>query len=79
MRREILKFLSGMFTGFAVEHAVIAIYLQVGALDLPEFMGRQWADWSPWLGAALYAAVSVWLGYLGWRRKAEMTKGGDQA
>ena len=74
MRRDIFKFLSGLFAGFAIEHAVIAMYLQAGVLDLPEFMGRQWPDWSPWLGAALYAAISVWLGYLGWRRKAEMKR-----
>lgn len=67
--REIVKFLSGMFAGFAIEHAVIAIYLSAGVFDLPRFMGRQWPDWSPWLGAALYGAISIWLGYLGWRKK----------
>ena len=69
MRGEIYKFLSGLFAGFAVEHAVIAIYLSMGVFDLPQFMGMQWPDWSPWLGAALYAAVSFWLGYLGWWKK----------
>ena len=70
MRRDLLKFLSGMFAGFAVEHAVIAIYMATGVFDLPRFLGRSWPDWSPWLGALLYGAVSVWLGYLGWRKKA---------
>lgn len=45
------------------------MYLSAGAFDLPRFMGRQWAGWSPWLGAVLYAAISIWLGYLGWRKK----------
>lgn len=69
MNREIVKFMSGLFAGFAVEHAVIAIYLASGVFDLPEFMGRQWPDWSAWLGAALYAAISIWLGFLGWHKK----------
>ncbi|MFM8598615.1 MAG: hypothetical protein ACKOB8_06365 [Mycobacterium sp.] len=70
MKRDILKFLSGLFAGFAIEHAVIAMYVVAGVFGLPRFMGRQWPDWSPWLGAALYGAVSIWLGYLGWRRNA---------
>ena len=69
MKREIVKFLSGLFAGFAIEHAVVATYLLAGVFDLPQFMGRQWPDWSPWLGAALYAAISIWLGYLGWRKR----------
>ena len=69
MKREICKFLSGLFGGFAVEHAVIALYLAAGTFDLPRFMGRQWPEWSPWVGAALYAAISAWLGVLGWRTK----------
>ncbi len=69
VKRDIFKFLSGLFAGFAVEHAVIAIYLSAGGFDLPQFMGRQWPDWSPWLGAALYGAIGIWLGYLGWRKK----------
>lgn len=68
VKRDIFKFLSGLFAGFAIEHAVIAMYLSAGVFDLPKFMGRQWPDWSPWLGAALYAAISIWLAYLGWRR-----------
>ena len=69
MKRDILKFLSGLFAGFAIEHAVIAMYLSASVSNLPQFVGRQWPDWSPWLGAALYAAISTWLGYLGWRKK----------
>lgn len=67
MKRDVFKFLSGLFAGFAIAHAVIAIYHSAGLFDLTQIMGRQWPDWSPWLGAALYGAISVWLGYLGWR------------
>lgn len=52
MKRDVYTFLSGLFAGFAIEHAVIAIYLSAGVFDLPEIMGRQWPDWSPWLAAA---------------------------
>jgi len=71
MRRDVFKFLSGLFAGFAIEHAVTAIYLSAGVIALPVFLGRQWPNWSPWIGAVFYAAVSVWLGYLGWRTKVE--------
>jgi len=71
VRRDVYKFLSGMFAGFAIEHAVIAIYLSAGVFNLPQFVGRQWPNWSPWVGAALYAAISLWLGYIGWRTKKE--------
>lgn len=69
MRGEVFKFLSGLFAGFAVEHAVVAMYLSVGVFHLPQFMGTQWPDWSTWLAAALYAAIAFWFGRLGWRKK----------
>lgn len=69
MRVEIFKFLCGLFAGFAVEHAVVAMYLSAGVFHLPQFIGVQWPDWSPWLAAALYAAISFWFGRLGWRGK----------
>lgn len=68
VKRDIYKFLSGLFAGFAIEHAVTAIYLSANVFDLPQFLGRQWPEWSPWLGAALYAVISIGLGYLGWRK-----------
>ncbi len=69
MKCDLFKFFAGMFAGFAIEHAVVAIYLSLGVFTLPKFLGREWPNWSPWLGAALYAAIALWLGYLGWRKK----------
>lgn len=67
MKRDIYKFMSGMFTGFAVEHAVIALYMSQGVLNQPNLFGREWGPGSGWLGALLYTILSLWLGYLGWR------------
>lgn len=67
MRRDVYKFLSGMFTGFAIEHALIAVFISQGGLNQPHYFGREWGPGSAWFGAALYLALGLWLGYLGWR------------
>lgn len=38
-----------------------------GALSQPHMFGREWGAGWGWVGAALYGAISIWLGYLGWR------------
>jgi len=70
VRREIRKFLSGVFAGFAIEHAVIAVYIAQGVFNEPRLIGREWGAVWGWLGAALCLIVSVCLGYFGWRRTA---------
>ena len=67
MRRDVYKFLCGLFAGFSIEHAVMAVYMAQGALGQTHMFGRDWGTGSAWFGAALYGVVSLVLGYLGWR------------
>ena len=67
MKRDAFKFLSGMFAGFAIEHAVIAVFIAQGDVGKPHYFGREWGAGSGLLGAVLYSAIGLWLGYLGWR------------
>lgn len=71
MKREVFKFLCGLFAGLSLEHAVIAIYMAQGVINQPTFLGRQWGPWSGLVGAAMYLALSLWMGYLGWRKPKE--------
>jgi len=67
VKRDVCKFLSGMFVGFAIEHALIAVFILQGVVNQPHFFGREWGPQSAWFGAAMYLALSIWFGYLGWR------------
>ncbi len=67
-RRELYKFLCGFLAGAGVVHANIGYGIATGMFNEPNYLGRTWSASSLWAGAALYLAVSVLLGYLGWRR-----------
>ncbi len=67
MNREASKFFSGAFAGIAYAHAGYAIAASNGIIDEPIFLGRKWGVGFMWTEAVVYAAVSVALGYLGWR------------
>ena len=68
-----------MFAGFAIEHALIAVYMAQGTLNPPHVFGREWGAESGWVGAAFYVALSLWLGYLGWRSSKSPSGVGPQA
>ncbi len=76
MKRDVYKFLSGLFAGFAIEHALVAVFISQGTLNQPHFLGTEWPDWSAWIGAAFYAAISLWVGYLGWRSERSPRESG---
>lgn len=73
MKRDVYKFLCGMVAGFAIEHAMIAVFTS-GELH---YFGRDWDPSWGWLGAVLYSAISLWLGYLGWRPAKSPTSTGS--
>ncbi len=67
MNREVSKFFCGAFAGIAYAHAGYAIAASSGIIDEPIFLGRKWGVGFMWTEAVVYAAVSVALGYRGWR------------
>jgi hypothetical protein len=67
MNREVSKFFSGAFAGIAYAHAGYAIAASNGIIDKPIFLGRKWGVGFMWTEAIVYTAISVALGYLGWR------------
>jgi hypothetical protein len=71
MKREMCKFLSGSFAALAYTHAAYAVGTSSGIVNEPVFLGRRWGVGYMWTEAAVYAAVSVVLGYAGWISKPQ--------
>jgi hypothetical protein len=71
MNREACKFFAGSFAALAYAHAAYAVATSSGVVDEPVFLGRRWGVGYMWTEAAVYLALSVTLGYLGWRRPPE--------
>jgi hypothetical protein len=67
MKREVSKFFCGAFAGIAYAHAGYAIAASNGIIDEPIFLGRKWGVGFMWTEAVVYTAISVALGYVGWR------------
>ena len=70
MKREVCKFFSGSFAALAYAHAAYAVATSRGIINEPVFLGRRWGVGYMWTEAAVYSAVSLVLGYVGWRSKA---------
>ncbi|MCI4675127.1 hypothetical protein [Candidatus Mycolicibacterium alkanivorans] len=66
-KREVYKFLCGFLAGAGVVHANVGIAIATGMFNEPRYLGHTWSAASLWIGAALYLAVSVLFGWLGWR------------
>ena len=71
MNREVCKFFSGSFAALAYAHAAYAVATSRGIIDEPVFLGRRWGVGYMWTEAAVYSAVSVALGYVGWVSKPQ--------
>lgn len=67
MNREVCKFLSGSFGAMAYGHAAYAVMTSRGIINEPVFLGKKWGVGYMWTEAAAYTAISVALGYAGWR------------
>lgn len=70
MNREVCKFFSGSFAALAYAHAAYAVATSRGIVDEPVFLGRRWGVGYMWTEAAVYSAVSLALGYVGWTSNA---------
>lgn len=71
MKREVCKFLSGSFAALAYAHTAYAVLTSRGMINKPIFLGREWPVGYIWTEAAVYSAVSLTLGYVGWLSKPE--------
>ena len=71
MNREVCKFFSGSFAALAYAHAAYAVATSRGIVDEPVFLGRPWGVGYMWTETALYSAVSLALGYIGWASKPQ--------
>lgn len=74
MKREVCKFFSGSFAALAYAHAAYAVFTSRGMINEPVFLGRRWPVGYIWTEAAVYSAVSLALGYVGWLSKSERRK-----
>lgn len=71
MNREVCKFFSGSFAALAYVHAAYAMATARGIVDEPVFLGRRWGVGYMLTEAAVYSAVSLALGYVGWVSKPQ--------
>ena len=71
MKREVCKFFSGSFAALAYVHAAYAVATSRGIINEPVFLGRRWGVGYMWTEAAVYSAVSLVLGYVGWSSKPQ--------
>jgi hypothetical protein len=74
MNREACKFFSGAFAALAYVHGAYAVATSCGVINEPIFRGRKWGVGYMWTEAAIYSAVSVALGYFGWRNKSQVAQ-----
>lgn len=71
MNREVCKFFSGSFAALAYAHAAYALVTSRGIVNEPTFLGKRWGVGYMWTEAAVYSAVSLALGYVGWISKPQ--------
>jgi hypothetical protein len=67
MKRDIFKFLCGAAAAATYGHVVYAIWTAKGKISVPIWKGREWGVGKMLAEAVVYGAISVGLGYLGWR------------
>ena len=66
MNREACKFFSGSFAALGYAHAAYAVATSRGIINEPVFLGRRWGVGFMWTEAAIYTALALALGRIGW-------------
>ena len=66
MNREACKFFSGSFAALGYAHAAYALATSHGVINEPVFLGRRWGVGFMWTEAAIYTALALALGRIGW-------------
>ena len=67
MKRDVFTFLCGMAAAASFGHIGYAVATARGAISVPIWRGREWGVGKMLIEAVIYGAISVVLGYLGWR------------
>ena len=67
MNRDIFKFLCGVAAAASFGHVGYAAATARGTISVPIWRGREWGVGKMLIEAVIYGAISVGLGYLGWR------------
>lgn len=67
MSRDIFKFLCGAAVAGTYVHVFYAVAIKRGTISVPIWRGREWGVGKILTEAVVYGAISVVLGYLGWR------------
>ena len=67
MKRDIFTFLCGMAAAASFGHVGYAVATARGTISVPIWRGRQWGVDKMLIEAMIYGAISVAVGYLGWR------------
>jgi hypothetical protein len=67
MKRDVFKFLCGAAAAGSLGHVGYAVATARGTISVPIFRGREWGVGKMLIEAGVYGAISVALGYLGWR------------
>jgi hypothetical protein len=67
MKRDIFKFLCGVMAAASFGHVGYAVAITRGTISVPIWRGREWGVGKMLAEAVVWGALSVGLGYLGWR------------
>jgi NhaP-type Na+/H+ or K+/H+ antiporter len=67
MKRDILKFLSGVAAAFTFVHVAYAVATARGTISAPIWRGREWGVGKMLIEAVVYGSIGTALGYLAWR------------
>lgn len=81
MKRDILKFLSGVAAAFTFVHIAYAALTARGTISVPIWRGREWGIGKMLIEAGVYGLIGAGLGYLAWRpesRPLALDRGGHQ-
>ena len=67
VKRDILKFFSGVAAAFTFVHVAYAVATARGTISVPVWRGREWGVGKMLIEAVVYGAIGAGLGYLAWR------------
>jgi NhaP-type Na+/H+ or K+/H+ antiporter len=80
VKRDILKFLSGVAAAFTFVHVAYAVATARGTISVPIWRGREWGIGKMLIEAVVYGTIGAGLGYLAWRpqRPLSLDRGAHQ-